>query len=67
MDKGPGDIKYPTGKTRQLKKMPDGKDNPQDRTFEAIDGAIDDEVVGQPHKFSYTPEMPSNIGDDGQG
>ena len=67
MEKGPGDVKYPIGNPRQLKKGVDGNPNPLDRNYEAIDGAQDDEVVEKPQKFSYTPEMPSNIGDDGKG
>jgi hypothetical protein len=66
-EKGPGDIKYPTGKAKSLKKMPDGNPYPYESTYEAENGVQDEEVANGKRSFDYTPEAPSNVGDDGKG
>ena len=66
-EKGPGDINYPTGKSRNLKKMPDGNPYPYENTYEAEGGVQDDEVADGKRNFDYTPEAQENIGDSGRG
>ena len=67
VEKGPGDIKYPTGKAHNLKKMPDGNPYPYESTYQAEDGVQDGEVVDGKNQFDYSPEAPKNTGDDGRG
>ena len=67
VEKGPGDIKYPTGKPRNLKKMPDGNPYPYEFTSQAEDGVFDNEVADGKQNFDYTPEAQKNTGDSGGG
>lgn len=68
MGKAPGDVKYPTGKTKNLKKMPDGNPYPYEQMEDVEDGVFGEEKAatgfGQP---SYSPDEQSQTGDDGRG
>ena len=68
IEKGPGDIKYPTGKPKNLEKMGDGNPYPYEREYFADGGVQDDEKIEnvQPQP-KYNPKPLSNEGDDGLG
>jgi len=67
-EKGPGDVKYPSGKPKSLKKMPDGHPYPYERTYDAYGGVSDDsKVESRQGKVKYSPKPLKNVGDDGSG
>ena len=65
--KGPGDIKSPTGKPKAMKKMPDGNPFPYEREHIAIGGISDDLVTEGKKPFNYSPKPNSETGEDGKG
>ncbi len=65
--KNQGNIKYPEGKIKSLKKMPDGNPYPYERSFDADGGIQDDEKADGFNSFSYEPSDNKNVGDDGKG
>lgn len=66
-EKGPGDIDYPLGKPKNLKKMPDGNPYPYERGYAAESGVQDDDKVEGKQEFKYKPSIPSFEGDSGLG
>ena len=68
LGKAPGDVDYPTGKVKNLKKMPDGNPYPYEQMEDVRDGVFGEERAskgsGDP---SYSPKAESQTGDDGNG
>lgn len=68
LGKAPGDVNYPTGKVKNLKKMPDGNPYPYEQMEDVEDGVWGEERaakgLGDP---SYTPKAEEQVGDSGRG
>lgn len=68
LDKGPGDVKYPFGRPKNLKKNPEGIPDPLERDYHAEGGVQDDEIVdSKNNELNYTPKATDFLGDDGLG